>query len=298
MPYIVHTSTGADNTPKLLEVNPKLIGIPQNALILYTDENGWDTTSQPGKIMGMANQAINPAYPEVTGLSWTGYDPFGDKRYYPVFAGTLNDLPVVKFEQGYKASTFQSTRGAYKTPTILRGGAAIQGTTTAALVAVSKSLFNNGGSAREKGNPATPIADITSATYNRCIIAPGTASVSGWTTNWGLQDVPGVSNFDQVPTSTIGAIEDTWALVMLVSDDTDSTCKLYVNGTLRYTWEDVAGSINGSTNIDLTFMNKKTSPVSNTFCGWFANAAAWLRALSPAEVSMYWEFIKAKYGLT
>lgn len=277
MAKIIHTSTGASNSPRELIVTPKIIGVPTGGLYLWTDENDYiEHTTFSGRIARVLNQVADPS-PNVSGLYCDQWDPNYKGRGYPTVDTTqFEGINCLKF-----ISPPGTGRNYLRVNPKLNNLDPYTGTTTSGLIKISS------------GSQPLPHTIIkVDVRYSAIFYSP--ANVNG---KWRCQDA--IYNFFDVgDTDDFPDPVDEWHLfTTVVQTSPTGIARLYIDGEKVF---DVSLSYSPylATRLENIFMlNRNSNPLNGIFNGYVAHTAAWLRPLSDSEVLRYWGVIKNKYGL-
>lgn len=279
MAKIIHTSTGASNSPRELIVTPKLVGVPTSNLYLWTDENDYiEHTTFSGRIASVLNQVADPS-PNVSRLICSGYDRSGNGGEYPTVDDTQFDgINCLKFiappNTGWGAGRtklYLNRDSSYSDP--------YTGTTTSGLI---KIVGRSGEWGEEIPLPGWGAAN---ATFYFPSVANG---------QWRCQT--GVSFNVGNPGDVPDPVNEWHLFTTVVQTSPTNIARLYIDGEKVFDVS-LSSPYLQTQHYDVYILNRASNPISGIFTGYLAHSAAWVRPLSDSEVLRYWDVIKDKYGL-
>lgn len=274
MTKIIHTSTGASNSPRELIVTPKIVGVPTGGLYLWTDENDYiEHTRFSGRIASVLNQVADPS-PNVDRLICSGYDRSGKGGEYPTVDDTQFDgINCLKFiapsGSGGRTRLYLDRDSSYSDP--------YTGTTTSGLIKIV--------GRREIPLPGWRTAGVT-------FYFPSVAN-GQWRCQTGAYSFIDVGNPGDVPDPV-----NEWHLFTTVYQTTPThIARLYIDGEKVFDVSFSSPPYSITQHYGTYILNRSTNPIDGIFTGYVAHTAAWVRPLSDSEVLRYWGVIKNKYGL-
>jgi hypothetical protein len=280
---IIHTSTGASNSPRELIVTPKIVGVPTGKLYLWTDENDYiEHTTFSGRIASVLNQVANPS-PNVSSLICSGYDPSGNGREYPTVDGTqfdgINCLKFVAPSGSYGRTRLYLNRdSSYSDP--------YTGTTTSGLI----KIVGRSGSFGE-GIPL-PGWGAAGGAAGVTFYCPPVAN-GQWQYQTDIYSFTDVGNPGDVP----DPVNEWHLFTTVVQTSPTRIARLYIDGEKVFDVSLSSSPFLMTQHNDLYILNRSSNPINGIFTGYVAHTAAWVRPLSDSEVLRYWDVIKNKYGL-
>lgn len=311
MANITHTSTGASNTPRLLEVIGVLTELPMADLIMLINNDSMAGYSAGESITTLPNQHIDPNVPNATNMDATYGSQLG-VDIVKLSSLTLGGKKIIKFgnhNNGVSPNYYSSKAWIRKTG-LYSDTINVEGITSSALLRVDRTYWTAGLHYKIglSASRLMMIRPMISASNNgayrgvRCsgyTPAKSTSLTSGTALNWGYFNEDTADNLSPIDAGIFTPnLNGEWHNVIYVETFTDpKTVKVYVDGEIIISVAGIApGAMAGISEIH--FGNANTNPSSYTYGGDLAHFAVWARALSTDEIARTYNFIKDEYGLT
>lgn len=292
MANIIHTSTGADNTPKNLEVMGYTM--PVDHLILLINNESMDTYRNGDIVSTLPNQSINTSLPELTSITAGSYDAYGGELA-TLSLNNMNGNKLTEMRTRYiNVSPWQP--GWTRMRSIPNGVVGVHYEPGIGGISHSFLIYPDVNFCTTQNPSFYP----PSTQYLLGIMEIGSGNFTGLkcgtdTVQWKYFSG---NIYQTVDIGTYPELNKNWYHIIIVETvGVSRSVKVYINGELAL-YHSLTDRVYPGNIIALNHLNSNANPVSLQYNGYYAHGATWLKALTANEINGVISTINHEYGLT